>query len=91
MPLEKSVDGRRALDSQTPHSWPSDWGLVICDGPPRHIGNRAHVFDLVRLPTPLILDDAEGPELVALNAWANSTGRDVEILGQTKRKFAIAA
>lgn len=76
---------------QAPRDWPAEFALVVCDGPPRGLGDRSRLFERVAFHGPLIADDAEAPFLGHLEAWAETTGRRVEVLGTTKRKFAIAA
>ncbi|MGI9484332.1 MAG: hypothetical protein ACR2RF_00300 [Geminicoccaceae bacterium] len=76
---------------QIPAIWPKDFELAVCDGPPRGIGNRSLLFERATLWGPLIADDAEQPFLGALESFADESGRKVEVVGEGKRKFAIAA
>jgi hypothetical protein len=52
-------------------------GLVVCDGPPRHLANRALMFDQLPLQDALILiDDTDDSH----RAWAKATGRELHAL-----------
>ena len=90
-PLKK-YDGYKWYDDEIiPRE---DFGMVICDGPPRQQGSRKGLFD--RCPelletAILVVDDTNSPrELNHVIQWSEATGRDFHLLGH-ERQFAVAA
>ncbi len=86
----REVNGRKWYDTTGLPG--ADWSLVLNDGPPRQEGDRSVLWETLG-PTlngaMILVDDVEDERQFApARAFAEATGREVQVLGQI-RKFAL--
>lgn len=91
-PLKEFVTGLWYDTSTLPSS--ASFSLVLCDGPPRKISNRAILFyrlaDQIKDAT-ILMDDADDEVALApIRTWSSAAvSRGLKVLG-SQRKFAVS-